>query len=72
MQIFIDTILNESESSWISIKNQLDQGRREGVKGVTVSRGPDLKRGPGNHENNRKIGYSKENSFIMGPKSTDF
>jgi hypothetical protein len=36
------------------------QGRREGVKGVTVSRGPDLKRGPGNHENKRKIGYSKE------------
>jgi hypothetical protein len=31
------------------------QGRREGVKGVTVSRGPDLKMGPKNHENKRKI-----------------
>jgi hypothetical protein len=31
------------------------QGRGEGVKGVTVSRGPALKSGPGNHENKRKI-----------------
>jgi hypothetical protein len=30
------------------------------VKGVTVSRGPDLKRRPENLENKRKIGYSKE------------
>jgi hypothetical protein len=36
--------------------NILKQARREGVKGVTVSRGPDRKRGPGNHENKRKIG----------------
>jgi hypothetical protein len=34
--------------------------RKEGVKGVTVSRGPGRKGGPGNHENKRKIGYSKE------------
>jgi hypothetical protein len=32
-----------------------NQGRREGVKGVTVSRGPGLKRGPGNQKNKRKI-----------------
>jgi hypothetical protein len=31
------------------------QGRREGVKGVTVSRGLDLKMEPGNHENQRKV-----------------
>ncbi len=30
------------------------QGRREGVKGMTVSRGPVLKRGPGDHEIKRK------------------
>jgi hypothetical protein len=34
----------------------LRQGRREGVKGVTVSWGPDLIRGPENHENKRKTG----------------
>jgi hypothetical protein len=27
------------------------QARREGVKSVTVSRGPGRKKGPGNHEN---------------------
>jgi hypothetical protein len=31
------------------------QGSREGVKGVTVSRGPGMKKGPGDHENKRKI-----------------
>jgi hypothetical protein len=30
-------------------------GRREGVKGVTVSRGPDLKKEPGNHESKIEI-----------------
>jgi hypothetical protein len=30
------------------------QGRREGVKGVAVSRGPDLKKGPENYEYKRK------------------
>jgi hypothetical protein len=35
------------------------QGRREGVKGVTVSRGPDMKKGPKNHENKRKIEEEK-------------
>jgi hypothetical protein len=43
-------------------------GRREGVKGVTVSRGPDPKRGPGNLENKRKIGYSKEILLFWVPK----
>jgi hypothetical protein len=33
-----------------------DQARREGVKGVTVSRGPGRKKGPGNHEVKRKKG----------------
>jgi hypothetical protein len=37
-------------------KSPYIQGHREGVKGVTVSWGPDLKRGPGNHENKRKTG----------------
>ncbi len=32
----------------------LIQGRREGVKGVTVSRGPVIKRGPGEHGIKRK------------------
>jgi hypothetical protein len=40
------------------------QGRREGVKGVTVSRGPGMKRGPKIKE---KLGKIK-NSFILGPK----
>jgi hypothetical protein len=50
-------------------KNCRQQGRREGVKGVTVSRGPDLKKGPGNHENKRK---NRIYSLILGPKSTGF
>jgi hypothetical protein len=45
----------------------LIQGRREGVKGVTVSRGPDRKRGPGNHKNKRKTGWSKEILLFWGP-----
>jgi hypothetical protein len=32
-----------------------NQARREDVKGVTVSRGPGRKMGPGNHESKRKI-----------------
>jgi hypothetical protein len=43
------------------------QGRREGVKGVTVSRGPGLKRGPGNHGNKRKIMKYKK-LFQFGPQ----
>jgi hypothetical protein len=44
------------------------QGRREGVKGVTVSQGPDLKMGPGDLENKRKIGYSKRILLFWAPK----
>jgi hypothetical protein len=33
-----------------------DMAEREGVKEVTVSWHPDLKRGPGNPENKRQIG----------------
>ncbi len=36
------------------IFNNHTQGRRGGVKGVTVSRGPDLKKGLENYENKRK------------------
>ncbi len=43
------------------------QGRREGVKGVTVSRGPGLKRGPENNENLRKTGYSREILSLWTP-----
>jgi hypothetical protein len=43
------------------------QGRREGVKDVTVSQNPDPERGPGNLENKRKIGFSKE-ILPGGPK----
>ncbi len=43
------------------------QGRREGVKGVTVSRGPDLKRGAGNYKKKRKIGQSKEILLFWAP-----
>jgi hypothetical protein len=40
------------------------QSRREGVKGVTVSRGPGLKKGPGDHKNKRKTElYLKVLSF---------
>jgi hypothetical protein len=35
------------------------------VKGVTVSRGPGRKKGPGNHEIERKI-------IILGPKFVGF
>jgi hypothetical protein len=35
---------------------------------VIVSRGPDLKRGPGKHESKRKIGQSKEILSFLGPK----
>ncbi len=42
-----------------------NQARKEGVKGVTVSRGPGRKRGPGYHE-------IKRNSFILGPKFAGF
>jgi hypothetical protein len=56
----------------MSHENQSEnQGRREGVKGVTVSRGPGLKRGPENHENKRKIGNSKKFSFL-DPKFAGF
>ncbi len=48
------------------------QGLREGVKDVTVSRGPGLKRGPGNHENKRKIRKSERNFHILGPKFAGF
>jgi hypothetical protein len=37
------------------------------VKGVTISRGPDVKRGPGNLENKRKIGYSNEILLFWAP-----
>jgi hypothetical protein len=43
------------------------QARREGVKGVTVSRGPGRKRGPENYENKRKIGLSKEIPLFWAP-----
>jgi hypothetical protein len=39
------------------------KGRREGVKGVTVSRGPVLKRGKGNHENKRKTLSKNQKKF---------
>jgi hypothetical protein len=38
------------------------------VKGVTVSRGPDLKRRPEDLENKRKIDYSKEILLFWAPK----
>ncbi len=48
------------------------QGRREGVKGVSVSRGPNLKSGPGSLDNKRKIDLSERNYLILGPKFVGF
>jgi hypothetical protein len=53
---------NRLEKSVIQI-----QGRGEGVKGMTISRGPDVKRGPGNLENKRKIGYSNVILLFWAP-----
>ncbi len=55
---FLVPLFNASRSTaiWIAAYCRSTQGRREGVKGVTVSRGPALKRGPGDHENKRKLG----------------
>ncbi len=42
------------------------------MKGVTVLRGPGMKRGPGNHEYKKeKLGKIKY-SFILGPKFAGF
>ncbi len=59
----------EALSSWLSVSSEISQflrkvvetnigkqGRRVGVKGVIVSRGPGLKKGPRYHKSKRKIG----------------
>jgi hypothetical protein len=41
-------------------KNSFKQGRREGVKGVTVSRGPDPIKGPEITKTKEKVGKYKK------------
>jgi hypothetical protein len=54
----------EAESLIMHLNN-FNQGRKEGVKGMTVSRGPGLKRGPEISITNEKLGNTI-NSFILG------
>jgi hypothetical protein len=59
--------------NWVSLYDStfllpsVSQGRRESVKGETVSGSPDLKMGPGNYEIKRKTGQSKEIFLFWGP-----
>jgi hypothetical protein len=48
------------------------QGRREGVKGVTVSRGPALKMGPGDHKKTKEIQENNQNFLTLDPKLSNF
>jgi hypothetical protein len=49
-------LLPSTYLSKLVVSFSIMQGRTEKLKGVTVSRGPGLKREPGSHQNKRKSG----------------